>query len=308
MFKNQITLKINKRLKTEKDKIRLAKLKEAIFESKDIVKTFEKFGLNLVHDMKEVKTMNNVCYFNFRCQKVNAHCHAMAKTENKTVTINKVKYWKGLELVCKEHYKNSKSRLYTNYRYNVLYIDKDKFVVEEPVEKIKYSFKIEMLKHFRLPYANTVDSVQGMTIEDEFTIFDSNTPYTDRSFIWTAISRTDDLSKVHIFVHDKQEVLQLTYAKIRQYFKLKCDGYMRQDRKAGRTWKADDYVTEGWIMSQMEGHDNRCPICHINFIINLGLCDGEAKSNITCDRTNNNLPHIKTNCRLTCLKCNCSKK
>jgi hypothetical protein len=309
MFKNQITLKVNKRLKNEEDKIKLSNIKDDIFNySKDVIETFKKYGIKLIYKMEDVKTKNNICYFNFRCQKINEHIHKLIKTENKTITINKIKYWKGLELICKEHFKNAKARLFTNYRYILNSIDNNKFTVIEPVENIKMSFKISMLKYFRLPYANTCDSVQGMTIEDEFTIFDCNTPYVDRNFIWTALSRTDDLSKVNIFVHDKAEVSRLTYAKISQYFRLKVDGYKSQDYKAGREWKDEEYINANWIITEREKYNNCCPICKKYFIISLGLTDTEAKSNITVDRINNAKAHIKNNCRLMCLRCNCSKK
>ena len=309
MFKNQITLKVNKRLKNEEDKIKLSNIKDDIFNySKDVIETFKKYGIKLIYKMEDVKTKNNICYFNFRCQKINEHIHKLIKTENKTVTINKIKYWKGLELICKEHFKNANARLFTNYRYILNSIDNNNFSVIEPVENVKYSFNIKMLKYFRLPYANTCDSVQGMTIEDEFNIFDCNTPYVDRNFIWTALSRTDDLSKVNIFVHDKAEVSRLTYAKISQYFRLKVDGYKAQDYKAGREWKDEEYINANWIITEREKYNNCCPICKKYFIISLGLTDTEAKSNITVDRINNAKAHIKNNCRLMCLRCNCSKK
>ena len=39
----------------------------------------------------------------------------------------------------------------------------------EPVEDLKIVLPIEMLSKFKLPYANTNHSVQGLTIEKEFT-------------------------------------------------------------------------------------------------------------------------------------------
>jgi hypothetical protein len=55
----------------------------------------------------------------------------------------------------------------------------------EPVEDIKIVLSVEMLNKFRLSYANTNHSVQGLTLE--YTIFDMNTPYINRQ--WTDKNR-----------------------------------------------------------------------------------------------------------------------
>ena len=43
--------------------------------------------------------------------------------------------------------------------------------LNEPVEDLKIVLPIEILSKFKLPYANTNHSVQGLTIEKAFTIF-----------------------------------------------------------------------------------------------------------------------------------------
>ena len=64
----------------------------------------------------------------------------------------------------------------------------------EPVDEVEIKLDIDLLKkHFKLPYCSTVHSVQGLSIDEELTIFDCNTPYVDKYFIWTAITRARDL-------------------------------------------------------------------------------------------------------------------
>lgn len=117
MFKDQITLKENKRLKSEDDKKRLIQLKNYIFNSnKKVIDTFKKHGIKTINDMKQVSTTKNICLFNFRCDQVNKN---IAKH-----VIKKDGFYKGLEIVCKllhtiatMMYKTSNIRLYVNYHY-----------------------------------------------------------------------------------------------------------------------------------------------------------------------------------------------
>ena len=98
MFPDQITLKINKRLKHDKDKVRLIKLKEDIVNiTKTPIEIFKKHGMKIINKMKDVDTTNNICLFNFRCDQVNKHV-------SKNI-IKKDGFYEGVEVVCKSHYK-----------------------------------------------------------------------------------------------------------------------------------------------------------------------------------------------------------
>src|SRR5690606_16783141 len=65
VFPNQMTLKINKRLKKEEDKQKLSNLKADIFDkSKDVIATLKKYGFHIIKKMDQLKTEKNICYFN----------------------------------------------------------------------------------------------------------------------------------------------------------------------------------------------------------------------------------------------------
>ena len=67
----QFTLKINKRLTKQEDRDKLDQLKKDIFDlSKDVLQTLKDFGFKIVKKMKDVKTLTNICYFNFRAKSV----------------------------------------------------------------------------------------------------------------------------------------------------------------------------------------------------------------------------------------------
>ena len=68
-----------------------------------------------------------------------------------------------------------------------------------------------------------------------------------------------------------------------------------------------EYVNEAWIFSQIEKHGTYCKYCKVNMMLYVAE-DSIVQSNITVDRINNKLAHIKSNCQLCCLHCNISKK
>ena len=118
-----------------------------------------------------------------------------------------------------------------------------------------------------MPYANTCDSVQGLSIDNKITIFDCNTPYVDRYFIWTALTRSTDLNNVQIYKHSKEEVMSLKRSWVRLYFNQKIQGYKQQDKKM-----VDNTIA--MIISTLNGLNyNIGPIksvhyvmCHLRFL------------------------------------------
>lgn len=100
MFPDQITLKINKRLKYESDKQKLISLKKDIFDlNKKPIDTLRNHGIKIVNDincLNSVKTTKNICLFNFRCDQVNKHIA--------TKVIKREGFYEGLEIVLCANY------------------------------------------------------------------------------------------------------------------------------------------------------------------------------------------------------------
>ena len=127
MFPDEITLKINKRLKHDKDKVRLIKLKEDILNiTKNPIEIFKKHGIKIVNKMKDVDTTNNICLFNFRCDQV---INYVSKN-----IIKKDGFYEGMEVVCKPHYKSKNIRLYVNYHYTIKSIKKNEIIIHEQLD------------------------------------------------------------------------------------------------------------------------------------------------------------------------------
>ena len=176
---------------------------------------------------------------------------------------------------------------------------------------------IPILKHFSLPYCNTCHSNQGVTIEDKFTIFDCNTAYTDRNYVWTALTRASDFNNVTIFEHNEKDCRRLEFSKIKQYYGFKIQNYITQDENAHRinndliipTWFFDEnekYITPNWIIQQNQKQENQCYYCHQPF--SMEIENGKVHSDLTVDRLNNKYLHTENNCVLSCVSCNRARK
>ena len=73
-------------------------------------------------------------------------------------------------------------------------------------------------------------------------MFDCNTPYVGRNFVWTAITRARDLNNVTHFEHPDDEVKVLEDSRLKQYFNLKINGYKKQDIEAKRALSKEDFI------------------------------------------------------------------
>ena len=121
--------------------------------------------------------------------------------------------------------------------------------------------------------------------------------------MWTSLTRTDDLSKVSIFMHQPHELNALCQSRIKLYFKIKLDGYKNQDRNTNRSFKEEEFVDKEWIVKKLDEGGSTCPKCRKVFDIVLDG-DGQVHCDLTVQRENNRLAHIKENCSLLCLQCN----
>ena len=219
IFRDQVLLKDIKRLVNPKDIKRWHDLKKDVFNTNMTVKEIcKKHKLNTVNNMKDVTTTTNICYFNFRCDMVNNHVHH-------NILKHKETYFEGLEVICRKYEKQKAYTLNTNYVYKIKKMPKYVTITDE-VDEVDYVIPKSILDtHFKLPYALTCDSVQGLSFDenDKITIFDANLPYSDRKYLWTAITRSRKLDNVYIFIHSDSEVERFTDSRIKQYFKFKVE-------------------------------------------------------------------------------------
>lgn len=312
MFQHQITLKINKRLKTQSQREKLYQLKVDVFDlKKDVLTTLKNYGFKIINKFSEIDTLHNICYFNFRTDQVNEYVHKkLVQKSEGAIKIKGVNYWVGLELTCKQHYKEKGRKLFKNTTYNIMAINDKQFTIKAVVENTTFTFPISKLSYFSLPYANTCHSVQGISIDDKMTIFDVNTPYVDRYFVWTALTRARDLENVKIFQHSKEETQELHRRKVLQYLTKKVEDYKKQDKVAKREFVKEDYIDADWINDEYfklkQAGCTCCSCCKTPYYI-FPDPNGEVISNLTVDRIDSSKSHIKSNSRLLCIDCNRTK-
>lgn len=291
LFNDQILLKDIKRFSNEEDKNKMINLKRDIFDtSLSIEFICYKYGLNTIKSMDEVNTKLNICLFNFRCDQVNERIHF-------SVLDKKTKFEVGQEVICRKYERVNK--LVTNYKYRITKMKKQDVVITDEVDNIHYKITPQiLLNHFKLPYAVTCDSVQGMTKDEPITIFDSNTPYVDRKYLWTALTRVKKLEDITIFIHSKEEVERLTESRLNLYLKQKVESYKSQDKKANRQYIDEEFIDAKWINGKFN-ENKYCLFCKKHYELYLDE-NSNIVSNITVDRINNTLAHVKSNCHLCC--------
>ena len=303
---NYVVLNECKRLEDPDQQKKLEKLKKAIFNTSiDLMTTFKKFDFKIIDWIGDLETTKNITNFNFRASNVIDHILKYGERENTKKIFGKP-YWKGLELICRKHYQKGAVRLFMNFSYTLVKFNDTTITIVDENEGLEMVLPLGVLKtHFSHPYAQTCSSSQGLTIDEPYTIFDSNIPYTNRQWIWTAITRTTDLNNITIFEHDMKEVSRFQTSFVNLYFKNKVENYKEQDNKAERKFDEKEYIDYKWIVAEYEANQI-CPLCSEFMALDLNEA-GRITSNISVDRVDNSISHVKSNCKLMCVSCNCAK-
>jgi hypothetical protein len=305
LFPKQILFKEIKRVDNLDEQQTIKDIYKYIFETEketvDVKKLCKKFKIKTVNDMSKVKTTFNLSYFNFRSDTVSNHIHH-------EILNHKYKFFEGLNIVCRKYYKVNGFTLNTNYTYKIKSMKKGVVIIEDETNKATITIDSKLLNsHFILPYCRTIDSSQGSSVSEKMTIFDLNLPYVSKSHIWVAITRCRSLKNVQVFIHSDDEIDRFNVQKIKQYYKFKIDNYKIQDAKAKRTFDNNDYIDVDFIIKEMVRTSRKCSLCLKDFEIFVDD-DYNVKSDMTIDRKNNKLAHIKSNCQICCFTCNVSKK
>ena len=257
LFQNQILLNDIKRFKNVDDKIKLILLKNDILNTNMSVKDIcIKHGINMITEMKDVKTTTNIALFNFRCTLINNHIHKNVLKQTKN-------YYDGLDIICKKYERTKNFVINTNYTYKIIKFGEKYIKIKDEVENIDYTIPMSILiNNFKLPYALTLDSVQGLSFNDDekVTIFDCNVPYTDKKYFWTALTRARKIENVSVFIHSDEEIEKLTHSRIKLHFNNLISLYKIQDKKNNKEFISSDYINIEWIQMNIEKNKNNINI------------------------------------------------
>ena len=103
LFHNQVILKTIKRIDNEEDKIKLINLEYDLFNtSLPVMDIFKKYSLKIIDNIMHLNTVKNISYFKKRAEDINYYVHDnLIEHPEITYEFNNIKYWKGLEIICK---------------------------------------------------------------------------------------------------------------------------------------------------------------------------------------------------------------
>ena len=290
LFPNRLRLMIPKRLDNDGDIEKMKQMKKDIFATKPnkIFKLLkEKYGFKTINNLGDLITDKNICYYNRTSAKVSEVVHQRKYYK---------KYNVGMKVVTKEYLKQKGFSFGRNISFIIERIhDKIYHLKRFTNENTKITLtETQMEKYMKLPYCLTIDSAQGMTIKENYTIFDIGSPYVNAKYIWTMITRCVNFRMITLFEHSCAE-LDAYYRAFRNgYFLRKIENYKRQDDAKNRAYEAEKYLDLNWFKEKLNAC-NKCSHCGVGLELYT-----EGSSLITADRIDNSKPHHKDNC--VCLR------
>ena len=288
IFPNYIVLKEIKRLKKEEQKKKLMKLKQELQTGENIYATLRKY----FKFVNNIETSNNIALMNETCKMVSNVVRQ--KLDKQT------DYEIGEFVICRKYLKTKSHTFHVNFKYEIMEIINNTLSIRDPTlpDKIHIVPLDVIQANFIHGYCRTCHSFQGASIDDSITIFDWNHPCVSWKWLWTAITRSRDLDKVFFYNGKCPEYnLQL----LPGYLKKKIDGYKDQDKKAGRKYDDDKYITVDWLKSCF---GKACCNCGDSFIFEVKY--SRPTSNLTADRKDNSVAHTIDNIAPLCITCNTS--
>jgi hypothetical protein len=298
IFPNVISLTKNKRCGTAEDRKIMDNLNKEILNSNnkseilDILKTH---NISVVNSHRDLTTKKNICNTNSSCDFVNNLVMDKYHT---------TKYNVGDELICRKSLILKKSiksliniligkkqqRTFVNYTYTIMEIKENYMILNDDEEDIEVDTDL-VKKYFKLPYARTCCSVQGMTIDDKITIFDFGNYHVDKHWVYTAITRTTELSNISIYLGKQKDPKEMLMEKITKMIQQ----HKQADIKADRLDNWSEYINTPYAYEMVMKTSN-CKYC-------LEPIDVMGDNCFSIDRIDNNLAHIKSNCQIICLNC-----
>jgi len=299
MFPNQIDLKICKRMKKKEDQELLKEIRQEILYSKhfDAAKICRKY-FKVITDVEDIKgTM--ITYRNETADILNRYFHSTKEVPEKSFVHNGVAYYPGMKLRCRYYLKFGVSKVYVNFTYNVIKINEKKknIHIEDPFNKEVFKIDKNQLKFFTLNYAQTCHSLQGITVDDNITIFDSTFYFANREWLWTAVTRCKSLQNIRVFIDNNMKQNKKI---IKQNVLTKISAHKREDKKKGRDFDEEDYIDLKEFKSMYEAQQGCCNRCNIALSIEY---QPKSDFQFSINRIDNNLAHTKGNCEIVCLTC-----
>ena len=283
IFSNNLTLRENKRLRTQADKDILRQFKADIFNEdipvKRTIKKYFKFA-------DAIKTSSNIAYKNSTCESVAGTVRKMLKKTSE--------YEVGEVLVCRKYLKSTSRRCNVNFEYTIDAVSGSTVTISEGGNTLELNKEL-IRKHFIHSYCRTCHSFQGSSISDKITIFDWKFFFVNRKWLYTAVTRATELSNVVFFDGPTEELDEVV---LDRYLDRKVENYRKQDLNHHRE-VTDNFVTKEWLKGQFGKVCQDCGDC-----LRFDILGGRVESNLTADRIDNDECHHLNNIVPLCVSCN----
>lgn len=298
LFPTYILLHESKRLQSDTDKEKIQQIKNAIFNPSNKKFNPSKVCKKFFKPLNSTAEIEGHCitYLNKTKQFINTTVHESKGHPKNAVEYKKIHYYPGLELRATKQYSASKVTTYTNFVYILTKIDDKQFTISDPTTKETFTIPIKYIADsFSLNHARTGHSCQGATFDGAITIFDVNFKFVSPKWLWTAVTRTTDLSNIY-YCDNLSHCYEA--AKLKQFVQTKIISYQAIDNKKKLYYDINEYVTYEWVEKYL--YETFWYCTHCNEIMDLS----NSMSQLSINRLDNDLPHIKSNCVLSCLSCN----
>ncbi len=145
----------------------------------------------------------------------------------------------------------------------------------------------------------TAHAVQGDKIDGDFMVFEAE-DNPDWRWFYTAVSRATSLRKAWVYIGEPL----FDVRKLNDVIAEKIEGYKAQDRTAGRDFVESDYITVKWVKDALISQKYRCAERDCQARVETQWNENTRDKQFIVDRRNNDLPHTRDNCRITCVSCN----
>ena len=134
---------------------------------------------------------NNIAFLSNTCKNVSREIRKLENRQNE--------YEVGEKVICREYTTTDTSIFNVNFEYKIVYIGDGILTLKNTKTGILQSIGIDKVRsNFIFASCSTCHSAQGNSIDGDLTIFDYNHFLVGNypEFLWTAITRARDLSKV----------------------------------------------------------------------------------------------------------------
>jgi hypothetical protein len=131
--------------------------------------------------------------------------------------------------------------------------------------------------------------------------------YVTREWFYTALTRATSLDRIFFWepevkLHSLQAVQE---SEVRVLLERKIAGHKVADRKAGRAFEDDDYVTVEQVFALAKEQRGRCFSC--GEFVQVAWREAKGKkedgNQLSIDRINNDFAHTRDNLRIACMSC-----